>query len=63
MRARIEIEVKDRKEARFIERALMEADVKAFAVIVGALMPHPRRMQMKMLDFAKEALTQTEPAK
>lgn len=48
----IEVAVRDEAERLAIERALREDDVRAFVVIVGALMPFSKPVQAAMLNLA-----------
>lgn len=48
----IEVTVQDDAERQAIERALREDDVRAFVVIVGALMPFSKPVQAAMLNLA-----------
>ena len=51
MKARITIDVKDRKQARAIQVALARPDVCAFAILVGTLDPLSDRARARVLNF------------
>ena len=48
---KVSIEVKDRAEAEHIRRALERPDVRAFVVVVGALLPLTPRARTRVLTY------------
>jgi hypothetical protein len=55
MRAVVHVEVKDRKQAKAIERALEQPEVRAFAITIGMLVQLPDdRARVRTLRYIED---------
>lgn len=56
---RVKVDQVTLQDARLLEKALAEPDVRAFAIMVGALKPLPRAGQRRALTWAVDAFGET----
>ncbi len=56
MKAKIEFEVDSEQQAAAIERAMTDPEVRAFVIVVGALMPHTPRARSRMLAYVQDQI-------
>ncbi len=59
---KIAIDCADRNDANAIKAAMADAEVRAFVLVVGTLMPFTGRARARILHFVADAVTDPNPA-
>jgi hypothetical protein len=62
MKAKIEIDVDSEQQADAIKAALTDPEMRAFAVVVGLLLPHTPRARRRILMFVEDQLDELREA-